>query len=92
LVIAEGHGWFLRRYDARRAIEFLNFIDELPRLSIEPFGGEQVRKSRALVAKFADQSLTLADVHGLVIMRDQKIATCWSTDRHLGLTGATLIR
>ena len=92
LVIAEGHGWFLRRYDARRAIEFLNFIDELPHLLIEVFGGEQVSTSRALVTKFADQSLTLADAHGLVIIRERKISSCWSTDRRLGLTGATLIR
>ena len=25
LVLAEGQGWFLRRYDRRRAIEFLAF-------------------------------------------------------------------
>src|SRR5271166_2110221 len=37
LVIAEGHGWFLRRYDGRRAIEFLSFVGELPRLRIEAF-------------------------------------------------------
>lgn len=30
LVIAEGHGWFLRRYDGRRAREFLSFVDALP--------------------------------------------------------------
>jgi predicted nucleic acid-binding protein len=24
LVIVEGYGWFLRRYDSRRAVEFLN--------------------------------------------------------------------
>ena len=29
LVVAEGHGWFLRRYDQNRAIQFLNFIGEL---------------------------------------------------------------
>jgi hypothetical protein len=28
LVIAEGHGWFLRRYDPQRAIQFLSFIGE----------------------------------------------------------------
>ena len=26
LVISEGHGWFLRRYDQRKAISFLNFV------------------------------------------------------------------
>src|ERR1039458_7049090 len=34
LVIAEGHGWFLRRYDQRRAVQFLNFLDALPGLAI----------------------------------------------------------
>ena len=29
LVIAEGHGWFLRKYDPGRALQFLNFIDAL---------------------------------------------------------------
>src|SRR5271169_6551390 len=59
LVIAEGHAWFLRRYDARRALEFLSFIGEFPRLSVESFGGEQLRKTQRLVTKFADQGLTL---------------------------------
>ena len=30
LVIAEGHGWFLRRYDRHRATEFLAFIEDSP--------------------------------------------------------------
>jgi len=91
LVIAEGHAWFLRRYDVRRAIEFLSFIGEFPRLAVESFGSEQLRKTQRLVTKFADQGLTLADAHGLVTMGERRIADCWSTDRHLGLTGATLI-
>jgi len=91
LVIAEGHAWFLRRYDTRRAIEFLSFIGEFPRLLVESFGGEQLRKTRLLVTKFADQGLTLADAHGLATMGNRRIVSCWSTDRHLGLTGATLI-
>src|SRR2546425_1569143 len=37
LVIAEGHGWFLRRYDQRRAVQFLAFVDALPRLTIPGF-------------------------------------------------------
>jgi len=90
LVIAEGHGWFLRRYDGRRAIEFLGFVDELPRLRIEPFDQAQVAAVRQLVLRFADQSLTLADTHGLAIMNQRRIRTCWSTDRHLGLCGADL--
>ena len=91
LVIAEGHGWFLRRYDRNRAIQFLNFIDALTVLAIQPFGHQQLTKASVLVKKFADQSLTLADAHGLVIINERRISACWSTDRHLGLTGAKLV-
>ena len=91
LVIAEGHGWFLRRYDRNRAIQFLNFIDALSVLAIQPFDQQQLTKTTTLLKKFGDQSLTLADAHGLVIINEQRISACWSTDRHLGLTGAKLV-
>jgi uncharacterized protein len=90
LVIAEGHGWFLRRYDRNRAIQFLNFVDDLVVLAIQGFDRQELTKATRLLKKFGDQSLTLADAHGLVMIRERRISTCWSTDRHLGLTGATL--
>lgn len=90
LVVAEGYGWFLRRYDQRKALTFLNFIQELP-IRIIGFDELELEKAKAFVKKFADQKLTLADAHGLAVMKAQRIATCWSTDRHLGLTGATLV-
>ncbi len=91
LVIAEGHGWFLRRYDQRRAIQFLAFIDGLPDLTILAFDGVELKKSSQLVKKFADQKLTLADAHGLAIMTDRHTSSCWATDRHLGLGGVPLV-
>jgi predicted nucleic acid-binding protein len=90
-VIAEGHGWFLRRYDRNRAIQFLNFIDALSILAIQRFDQEQLTKTSSLIKKFGDQSLTLADAHGLVIINERRISACWSIDRHLGLTGAKLV-
>ena len=91
LVIAEGHGWFLRRCDWNRAIQFLNFIDALSVLAIQRFDHEQLEKTSRVVKKFGDQSLTLADAHGLVIIDERRISRCWSTDRHLALTGAKLV-
>jgi predicted nucleic acid-binding protein len=91
LVIAEGHGWFLRRYDQNRAVQFLNFVLELPALTIRPFDSGELAKAARLVKKFFDQQLTLADAHGLALMNERRTSTCWSTDRHLGLTGATLV-
>lgn len=91
LVVAEGHGWFLRRYDQNRAIQFLNFIDALSVLSIRGFDGVELTKAGRIVKKFSDQTLTLADAHGLVLINERRIQTCWSTDRRLGLTGAKLV-
>lgn len=91
LVIAEGHGWFLRRYDQQKAVQFLAFISELPNLTIEPFGTEQLPSVGAIVKKFHDQKLTLADAHGLAIMKQCRTDVCWSTDRHMSLTGVTLV-
>ncbi|MCC6591251.1 MAG: type II toxin-antitoxin system VapC family toxin [Bryobacterales bacterium] len=91
LVIAEAHGWFLRRYDTRRATGFLGFLDALPEITVVPFDGAELAKQRPVLSRFDDQNLTLADAHGLVIMAERKIRSCWSTDRHLALMGAELI-
>jgi predicted nucleic acid-binding protein len=91
LVVAEGHGWFLRRYDRNRAIQFLEFIEDLTVLAVEYFGADELMKTSRLAKKFGDQSLTLADAHGLAIINERRVGTCWSTDRHLALTGAKLV-
>lgn len=91
LVIAEGHGWFLRRYDQTRAVQFLNFIGALPAFAILPFDSDAISTTARVIKKYADQKLTLADAHGLVLMQERRIASCWSTDRHMGLTGIPLI-
>jgi predicted nucleic acid-binding protein len=91
LVVAEGHGWFLRRYDQHRAIQFLAFIDALPGLTVRGFDVPELIKAGRIVKKFSGQDLTLADAHGLAIMRELRIGCCWSTDRHLGLGGVPLV-
>jgi predicted nucleic acid-binding protein len=91
LVIAEGHGWFLRRYDQNRAIQFLNFIEAFSPLAVRPFDAPDIARAARFVKKFSDQRLTLADAHGLVLMSELRTSICWSTDRHLGLTGVPLV-
>jgi predicted nucleic acid-binding protein len=88
LVIAEGHGWFLRRYDRQRAVQFLAFLEVLPGMTIQAFDEVELAKSTRLVKKFSDQKLSLADAHGLAIMLEKRPATCWST--HLALAGVPL--
>lgn len=91
LVIVEGHGWFLRRYDSRRAVQFLAFIEALTDLTIQCFDATELARSSRVVKKFSDHKLTLADAHGLAIMTERRTAVCWSTDRHLSLSGVPLV-
>jgi predicted nucleic acid-binding protein len=87
----KGMGGSSRRYDQHRAIQFLAFIDALPGLTIRGFDSSELTKTSGIVKKFSDQGLTLADAHGLAIMRELRIGCCWSTDRHLGLDGVSLV-
>ncbi len=84
LVIAEGHGWFLRRYDQTRALQFMSLIEELKPLAILQVGPKELNSATLLLRKFSDQQLTLADVVGLDVLRRRKIKSCWSTDFHMG--------
>jgi predicted nucleic acid-binding protein len=90
LVIAEGHAWFLRRYDTSRALEFLARIEEMTPLGIIPVGQAEQDGGATLLRRFSDQDLTLTDAIGLHCMKARRIRSCWSTDRHLGLTGVPL--
>jgi predicted nucleic acid-binding protein len=38
LVVAEGHGWFLRRYDRTRTLQFLAMIEVMTPLSVIAVG------------------------------------------------------
>lgn len=91
LVIAEGHGWFLKRFDRSRALQFLTMVEDMTALQVLMTGADEIAEASALLRKFSDQDLTLTDATGLAIMRQRKINTCWSTDFHLGLTGVNLV-
>lgn len=91
LVIAEGHGWFLRRFDRGRGLGFLSMIELLAPLTIVPTGPRDIVAAKGLLRRFSDQDLTMADAVGLHLMKTRRIKTCWSTDRHLRLTGVPLV-
>jgi predicted nucleic acid-binding protein len=90
LVAAEGHAWFLRRYDSTRALQFLSMIEVMRPVKVLGVGPKEMKAASAVLRKFSDQELTLADAVGLHLMQDRKTALCWSTDFHLGLTGVPL--
>jgi predicted nucleic acid-binding protein len=91
LVVAEGHAWFLRRYDRTRALQFLAMIEEMRPLRVMAVGPKEQAAATNVLRKFSDQDLTLTDAVGLHLMRVRRTKTCWSTDYHLGLTGVPLV-
>lgn len=91
LVVAEGHAWFLRRYDRIRALQFLAMIEDMPMLSLHTVGKKENAAGVELLRRFSDQDLTMTDAVGLHLMAAERIRICWSTDRHLGLTGVPLV-
>jgi predicted nucleic acid-binding protein len=91
LVVAEGHGWFLRRYDAARGLQFLAMGEAMTPLRILSGGRRGQHAVAEILRRFSDQKLTLTDAVGMHLMGERGTATCWSTDFHLGLTGVPLV-
>jgi len=66
-------------------------IESMTPLQILSIGASEQRAAARVLRKYADQDLTIADAMGLHLMTERRIASCWSTDRHLGLSGVPLI-
>ena len=91
LVIVEGHGWFLKRYDRIKALQFLAMVETMRPLTVLPAGSREIQAASALLRRFRDQDLTLVDACGLHAMEVESVRCCWSADFHLGLTGVPLV-
>jgi predicted nucleic acid-binding protein len=91
LVVAEGHAWFLRRYDRTRALQFLAMVDDMSPMSVAAVGHDEQTKGAAILRRYSDQDMTLTDAVGLHLMAAKRIPFCWSTDFHLAITGVPLV-
>jgi predicted nucleic acid-binding protein len=91
LVVSEGHAWFLKRYDATRALQFLSMIEDMSFLEVLGVGPDEIESGAKLLREFSDQDLTLVDAVGLHLLGEHGCKSCWSTDRHLALTGVPLV-
>ena len=90
LVVAEGHAWFLRRFDIGRGLQFLSLIEDMGFLDVVSPTHSDMVSAAEILRKFNDQTLTLTDAVGLHLLAARGVTSCWSTDRHLGLTGVPL--
>lgn len=91
LVVAEGHAWFLRRYDRNRGLQFLTMVEAMTPLSVASVGPAEQAAAVTLLRRFSDQDLTLTDAVGLHLAATRGVRSVWSTDFHLGLSGVPLV-
>ena len=61
-------------------------VEALP-LTIAEVGAAEQLAAAEILRRFSDQDLTLVDAGGLHVMTAKRVAACWSTDFHLGVTG-----
>lgn len=91
LVWSEAYSWFLHRSGEESARLFRRFADSLTDLAIlEPDASIHTEACRILDS-LRGARLTYADASSLAFMARHGIGTAWSTDHHLGLTGAQIL-
>jgi predicted nucleic acid-binding protein len=91
LVLSETYGWFLHRIGEEQARAFRGLIDHLKGLKI--LGATAAHHSDVwrMLDRFRGTKLTYVDGSSLVHMDQKKIRRVWSTDHHLGLSGAEVL-
>ena len=91
LVISEAYSWFLHRYGEEAARTFAKLIDNLDDLKIFEITRDHHPHVKRMLGRMRGSKLTYVDASSLCFMEKHKIRTVWSTDHHLGLTGAEVL-
>ncbi|MFM9885866.1 MAG: type II toxin-antitoxin system VapC family toxin [Burkholderiales bacterium] len=73
LVIGDGHGWFLRRYDRIRALQFMAMIEDMAPLTVFPVGPMEIAGATAIMRKYKDQDFSYMTVRRTKNGRQRKI-------------------
>jgi predicted nucleic acid-binding protein len=88
LVVSETYAWFLHREGEEAARTFRGLIDSLEGLRIFDVDAAHHAQVGRMLDRLRGAKLTYVDASSLCFMERQRIRTVWSTDHHLGLTGA----
>ena len=91
LILSETYGWFLHRMGKEQARAFRGLIDNLKGLKILDATTAHHSDVMRMLDRFRGTKLTYVDASSLVHMEQKKIRHVWSTDHHLGLSGAEVL-
>ena len=90
LVVSEAYSWFLHRHGEESARLFLVLVRSLEGLGILSADLGHHENTLQMLDRLRGARLTYVDASSLTLMARHQIQTVWSTDYHLGLTGAAV--
>ena len=91
LVVSESYSWFLHRHGEESARNFRSFLAALTGLSVLAVTRDDHEHTLRMLDRFRGSKLTYVDAASLHWIEHRKVKTVWSTDHHLGLTGAEIL-
>lgn len=91
LVVSEAYSWFLHRMGEEQARSFRLLLQNLTGLRLfDATAALDVDVGRML-DRFRGTKLTYVDASSLCLLEQHKVRRVWSTDHHLGMTGAEVL-
>jgi predicted nucleic acid-binding protein len=91
LVISETYSWFLHRHGEESARSLRSLVESLQDLRVFDIDMLHQRQVLRMLDRLRGAKLTYVDASSLALMERRKIRKVWSTDHHLGLTGAEVL-
>ena len=91
LVWSEAYNWFLHQHGDDAARSFGSMVASLEGLVMFTADADHHAEVCRMSDRLRQERLTYVDASSLVLMDRHGIATVWSTDTRLGLTGAKVL-
>lgn len=91
LAVSETYTWFLHRMGEEQARTFRQLIDNLSALQILDATRDHHTAVIRMLDRYRGAKLSYTDASSLVHLEKRKIKQVWSTDHHLGLSGAEVL-
>ena len=91
LVASETYSWLLHRHGEEAARAFRGLLHNLAGLSLFDADSRHHRDVARMLDRLRGAKLTYVDASSLCCLERHRIRKVWSTDHHLGLTGAEVL-
>jgi predicted nucleic acid-binding protein len=91
LVVSEAYSWFLHRMGEEEARSFRLLLESLSGIRVFDATAEHDLEVGKTLDHFRGSKLTYVDASSLCLIDRHRIRRVWSTDQHLGLTGAEVL-